>query len=123
MPINVRQKITASKTPFLTAKSYISASFLCSKMNENRRKRKESTVSQSPYETTASPRFLQKEVVMVRTKLRKLNIFPVPQLKNSNFHNGPSSLTYFLVVFLQGSLARTLPTRSYSPLAMHMTAI
>ena len=91
MPINVRQKITASKTPFLTAKSYISASFLCSKMNENRRKRKETTVSQSPYETTASPRFLQKEGVMVRT--RKLNIFPVPQLKNSDFHNGPSGLT------------------------------
>ena len=123
MPINVLQKITTSKTSFLTAKSYISASFLYSKMNENRRKRKETTVSQSPYETTASPRFLQKEVVMVRTKLRKLIIFPVPQLKNSNFHNGPSGPTYFLVVFLPGLLARTLPTRHYSPLAIHMNTI
>ena len=106
MQINVRQKITTSKTPFLTAKSYISAPFLCSKMNANRRKRKETTVSQWPYETTTSLRFLQKEVVMVRTKLRKLNIIPVPQLKNSNFHNKITDLIAAIFVDINKSILK-----------------
>ncbi len=95
-PFNACQKITSSKKAFLKAKSYRSASLLCAKVNENRRKRVETTVSQWPYETSVLLHFLQNEVVMVRTELEKLIIF----------HNGPSGFIFFCSLL-------TVATRTY----------